>query len=79
MDSAHKINKAKSAEANFNQFDWDKSGSLDHQQMKAMLNSIYKKMNLNKKINDSDVQNMFNVLDTNKDGKISRQQFNKYI
>jgi len=57
----------------FKQFDKDNSGSIDASEVKAMLEETYK--GLNYQVTDQDVTDTLAFLDTNKDGKISEQEY----
>ena len=57
----------------FEQFDKDKSGSIDASEVKAMLQETYKGLNYN--VTDQDVTETLTFLDANNDGKVSLQEY----
>mmetsp|Transcript_28227 Transcript_28227/g.25026 ORF Transcript_28227/g.25026 Transcript_28227/m.25026 type:complete len:95 (+) Transcript_28227:71-355(+) len=58
----------------FNQVDTDKSGSIDMQELAALMNKVADQCNIPKP-SESDVKEAWNAMDTNKDGKISVEEF----
>jgi len=57
----------------FEQFDKDKSGTIDASEVKAMLTETYK--GLNYTVTDKDVSDTLAFMDTNKDGLISKDEY----
>lgn len=61
------------AEKIFAEFDKDKSGTIDANEVKAMLQETYK--GLNYTVTEQDIQDTLKFMDSNKDGSISKQEY----
>jgi Ca2+-binding EF-hand superfamily protein len=57
----------------FKKLDKDKSGYLDHDEIKRCLRDLYESIDL--KMSDAYVEALINQVDKNKDGKISVEEF----
>ena len=61
----------------FDQYDKDKNGFLDYNEVKFMLEDTYK--GLNHRIREEEVLNFIKSYDLNGDGKISKQEYIQVI
>jgi Ca2+-binding EF-hand superfamily protein len=69
------------AEKSFDEFDMDKSGKVDAKELDLVVRACYKYMG--EPCDDAkvaaEVKSMVDVIDTSKDGKISRDEFVKFM
>lgn len=66
LDEAKKI---------FDKFDADKSGYIDERELKNLLEETYRILGVNRTITQEDVNSYLRMVDTNKDGKVSPQEY----
>lgn len=59
----------------FDRFDADKSGFIDEAELKHLMEETYRILNVNKNITHEDVASYLAMVDTNRDGKISPQEY----
>jgi len=59
----------------FDRFDADKSGFIDERELKALLEETYRILNVNRVITQEDVTSYLHMVDTNRDGQISPQEY----
>ena len=57
----------------FKKLDKDRSGYLDHEEIKRCLKDLYESIDL--KMSDADVDALITQVDKNKDGRISVEEF----
>jgi len=57
----------------FDFFDKDKSGTMDIQEVRAMLEETYR--GLNHKISDQEIKDTIKYMDTNGDGTVTREEY----
>jgi len=63
----------------FNRFDADGSGYIDEAELKALLEETYKVLGVNRVITREDVTSYLTMVDTNRDGKISPQEYEEIV
>ncbi len=63
----------------FNRFDADGSGFIDESELKALLEETYKVLGVNRVITREDVTSYLTMVDTNRDGKISPQEYEEIV
>ena len=63
----------------FNRFDADGSGFIDETELKALLEETYKVLGVNRPITRDDVSSYLTMVDTNRDGKISPQEYEEIV
>jgi len=63
----------------FNRFDADGSGFIDETELKALLEETYKVLGVNRPITRDDVSSYLQMVDTNRDGKISPQEYEEIV
>ena len=61
--------------SSFDKYDKNKNGYLEQAELKEAINDMARQLNLNTDISEEDVKHVLQVIDTNKDGKISKQEF----
>ena len=61
-------------DAVFGQFDKDNSGSLDCNEVFALINAAMQKMGSNQQLSQDQVQQFVNEVDTSKNGKIEKME-----
>lgn len=59
-------------DAVFSQFDKDGSGTLDVQEVTALINAALSNMKANRQATQQEVQGLINAVDKNSDGKIAK-------
>jgi Ca2+-binding EF-hand superfamily protein len=59
----------------FDRFDADKSGYIDERELKTLLEETYKILGVNRIITQEDVTSYLRMVDSNKDGKVSPQEY----
>ena len=60
----------------FDKYDKDKSGYMEEAELKEVINDVAAKLNKATNIDEETVKKVLQTIDTNKDGKISRDEFN---
>lgn len=58
----------------FNNYDVDKSGSLDYAEVKNLITDAFGKLGQPRQVTDEDVKKFGQAVDKNSDGKISREE-----
>jgi Ca2+-binding EF-hand superfamily protein len=61
-------------DAVFNQFDADKSGYLDSNEVANLINAAFTHMKAGKKVSQDDVDQFIKAVDTSGDGKIQKPE-----
>ena len=76
-----KAEKAKQvAEAIFEKFDADHSGAIERDEAKTIFTEVLKNMHVTKiNVTDEMLDKWFNIADTNKDGKISKEEAEIFV
>ena len=59
----------------FDKYDKDKSGYIEQSELKAVIKDMAAKLNQETEISEEDVINVLQTIDTNRDGKISKEEF----
>ena len=63
--------------SSFDKYDKDKSGYIEQAELKEAINDMAKQLNQTVNIDEDVVKKALETLDTDKDGKISREEFTK--
>jgi len=63
----------------FDKFDEDKNGYIDENELKNLMEETYKILGVNRTINPEDVQSYFNLIDSNRDGRISYPEYETIV
>lgn len=63
----------------FRKYDQDSSGYIDEEEMIPMLEDTYKSMGVERKITSEDVKSYLNMVDLNKDGRITLPEFESIV
>ena len=63
----------------FNRFDADGSGFIDEAELKTLLEETYKVLGVNRTITRDDVTSYLTMVDSNRDGKISPQEYEEIV
>ena len=61
----------------FDKYDKDKSGYIDQDELKEAINDMAKQLNQTTNVDEDVVKKALETLDTDKDGKISKDEFTK--
>ena len=61
--------------SSFDKYDKDKSGYIEYSELKEVINDMAKQFNLATNVDEDLVKKAFESLDTNKDGKLSKEEF----
>ena len=61
--------------SSFDKYDKDKSGYIEESELKEVINEMAIQLNLNTDISQDDVKKVLDTIDINKDGKISKEEF----
>ena len=73
LNNKVKFNQVTSS--SFDKYDKDKSGYIEQAELKDVINEMASQLNRDTDISEEDVKNVLQAIDTNKDGKISKQEF----
>jgi len=63
----------------FDRFDSDRSGYIDDSELKILMEETYKILGVIKNVTNDEVQSYLDMVDTDKDGKISPQEYEAII
>ena len=63
----------------FDRFDADRSGYIDESELKSLMEETYRILGVNKTFSHDEVQSYLNQVDTNRDGKISPQEYETIV
>lgn len=61
-------------DAVFNQFDTDKSNSLDNNEVRNLINAALKHMNANRQVSQEETDKFVKAVDSSGDGKIQKPE-----
>ena len=61
----------------FDKYDKDKSGYIEQAELKEVINDVASKLNKTTNIDEETVKKALESIDTNQDGKISKEEFTK--
>lgn len=61
-------------DAVFDQYDKDKNGTLDKAEVSALINDALKHMKSNRSATNDEIEQLFNAVDSSKDGKVSKPE-----
>ena len=65
----------KMATSSFDRYDKDKSGYIEEAELREVINEMAIQLHVSTDISQDDVKRVLSSIDTNKDGKISKEEF----
>ena len=73
LNSKTEFNKVTTS--SFDKYDKDKSGYIEEAELKEVINEMAIQLHIKSDISQDDVKKVLNSIDINKDGKISKEEF----